>query len=275
MFLYDYYRVLFLLLLAFLLMLIERRLRRNPALSPPSRWKRLIAVFFIVMTLAFFLDNAVNPTSQLYGKVFFKGSPEGKMVALTFDDGPSPYYTWKLLALLREKGVKANFFLIGREAEKYPELVRRIVKEGHSIGNHTYTHANLLERRKTTVRKEILRCDEVLESITGQKPLLFRPPHGFRRPVVSSISSELGHVQVDWSVCPRDWIRPGAKRMLRLMAKKVRPGSIILLHDGGGDRSQTLEVVPIIIDELRGLGYRFVTIEEMLDLPSRSTIPGG
>jgi peptidoglycan/xylan/chitin deacetylase (PgdA/CDA1 family) len=216
--------------------------------------------------MGFLLDNAVNPTSQLYGKVFYQGPPEGKLAALTFDDGPNPYYTWKLLRVLREKSVKANFFLIGREVEKYPELARRILREGHSIGNHTYTHANLLERRKKTIVKEIVKCDVVLEAVTGRKPLLFRSPHGFRKPVVSQISQQLGHYQVDWSLCPRDWLRPGTKRMLKLVLKKVRPGTIILLHDGGGDRSQTVEVVPLIIDRLRERGYQFVTIEELLDL---------
>lgn len=222
-----------------------------------------------IVGAAFLTTNAVLPTSYLYGEVCYEGSRTEKLVALTFDDGPNPPYTGQILDVLDSYGVEATFFLVGKNVEKYPEMAREIVERGYQVGNHTYTHPDLLKLDRIQVDKEIDTASKIIESVTGVAPRVFRPPHGFKDPVVLEEARERNLQVVQWSVMARDWQNPGAQVIADRIIKKVRNGSIILLHDGagieqGGDRSQSAAATEMIIKKLQEQGYRFVTVDELL-----------
>lgn len=237
-------------------------------LRRPVRLGLSVAVLGIIAGFVLTL-NAVLPTNHFYGPVYSEVRTSQKLVALTFDDGPYPPYTGQLLDLLKEKQIPATFFVIGQNAEKYPELVRRIAAEGHQLGNHTYNHVDLLKADRQAIINEIDKTNQVLAGITGVVPHVIRPPHGFRDAVVMDIMAERKLKVVEWSVASRDWVNPGAEVIAERTLGKVKNGSVILLHDGDGiaqalPRSQTIAATRIIIDRLLAEGYRFVTVDEIL-----------
>lgn len=184
-----------------------------------------------------------------------------RKIALTFDDGPHPQYTRELLAVLRKQNVKATFFLVGEMAERYPQLVRAELADGHSVGNHTYHHVNLTRISPGYVATEIAACDEVLESITGKPAHIFRPPGGDYDDNVVEVCEALGHTMVLWTDDPGDYARPGPEVIRRRILDRARSGGIILIHDGV---QQTIDVLPDVIQKLKKRGYEFITIDEML-----------
>ncbi|MDH7601533.1 MAG: polysaccharide deacetylase family protein [Armatimonadota bacterium] len=191
-----------------------------------------------------------------------KGDPSKKQVAITFDDGPHPTYTPKLLAILDAFDAKATFFLVGEKAEKYPQLVRMIMSGGNSIGNHTYHHVNLTKIPIEDVATEIKACGKVLQSITGQAPHLFRPPGGDYDRNVIQAATALGYITVLWTDNPGDYTSPGVKTIESRILDSIDNGSIILLHDG---IRQTIDVLPQILRYLKSKGYELVTIDQMLE----------
>lgn len=218
----------------------------------------------IILTLC-----AVLPENNVFGRVFFESPTTKKMVALTFDDGPYSPYTEQMLDVLQEYHVPATFFIVGQNAEKNPELVARIAREGHQLGNHTYHHVDLLKGDRATVAEEIDRTSQVIKNITGTAPHVVRPPHGFRDPAVMGMMAERGLKVVEWSVMSRDWTNPGVEVIVDRTVKKVKNGSIVLLHDGDGialqaSRIQTVEATRRIIQTLSAQGYLFVTVDEIL-----------
>jgi len=213
--------------------------------------------------------SAVLPENHVFGTVFSQVDTKHKIVALTFDDGPYPPYTGQILDILKENNIRATFFVIGQNAEKHPDLVRRIYDEGHQIGNHTYHHIDLLKADRPLVVAEIERTNRVVQEITGQRPKVVRPPHGFRDPVVLEVMAEHGLKVVEWSVMSRDWVNPGVDEIVNRILSKVRNGSVILLHDGDGiaaqaSRAQTVEATRLIIRKLQAEGYEFITVDEIL-----------
>lgn len=183
---------------------------------------------------------------------------ETKKVALTFDDGPSPLYTERLLDGLKERGVVATFFVTGENAESYPELIRREQADGHLIGNHTYSHIELTSGNKDVFRAELVKTNEILESLTGEKVTCIRPPYGSWD---KSLEKELNMFPVLWNVDPLDWCTADAGLVASRVLKKVEDGDIILLHDYY-DTSVTAALM--IVDELKKQGYEFVTVEGIL-----------
>jgi len=217
----------------------------------------------------FSLSNAVLPTSLFYGAVVYQGPSAEKLVALTYDDGPNPPYTLQILDILDKYSVKATFFLVGKNVATYPEVARTIVQRGHQVGNHTFHHEDLLKLNRTQMDKEIDDTADIIKVTTGVSPKVFRPPHGFRDPVVLEQAKARNLRVIQWSVMPRDWKKPGAKVIAERVVSRVSNGSIILLHDGdglnhGGDRSQSVTATELIIQRLQQQGYRFVTIDELL-----------
>lgn len=183
-----------------------------------------------------------------------------RCVALTFDDGPDPMYTPKLLDLLREKGVKATFFVIGKRAEQYPEIVRRAWAEGHLIGNHTWSHyplfCFLLPRR---LRSEIERCDESIRRGCGFRSRFFRSPVGLRHPLLAPYLESRGLEYISWRVRTLDTFITNSGILARRILNKTASGDIILLHDHLPRGTEAmLEALPHVIDELRGRGFEFV-----------------
>lgn len=229
-----------------------------------------IGLAFVGITAGAFLTLcAVLPQNHVFGQVFFESQTSKKAVALTFDDGPYSPYTEELLDILKEYQVPATFFVVGQNAEKYPEVVRRIVNEGHQLGNHTYHHVDLLKIDQKTIAEEIDRTNQVIKNITGIAPHIVRPPHGFRDPIVMEIMKERGLKVVEWSIMSRDWTNPGAEVIVDRTVSKVKNGSIILLHDGDGiaskaSRQQSVEAARRIIQTLSAQGYTFVTVDEIL-----------
>jgi len=201
----------------------------------------------------------------------YRGNPELPEIALTFDDGPSSVYTAQILAILKREGVSATFFVIGSNASHYPELVAQEVQQGHVVGNHTWSHANLKNLSSAAVRNELQGTSSEIYADTGVYPVVFRPPGGNFNSSVQAIAASLGLSTVLWNVDPRDWSRPGSDAIIKTVLNTTHNGSIILLHDGGGDRSQTVAALPTIIATLVQRGFQFVTIPQMIHhLP-----PGG
>jgi peptidoglycan/xylan/chitin deacetylase (PgdA/CDA1 family) len=185
-----------------------------------------------------------------------------RAVALTFDDGPNPDATPLILDALAERGVKATFFILGRHAERWPDLVARVAAEGHSIGNHGYFHRKLHFKSPAYVRNDLELGTTAIEQAANVRPRLFRAPHGFRNPWVTPIARSLGQRTVGWSLGVWDSDRPGVDVIVKRTVEGAEPGSILLLHDGDGydpegDRTQTAHAVPLIIDRLHAAGYRF------------------
>lgn len=200
-----------------------------------------------------------------------RGDPGRKWVALTFDDGPHPEYTPGILRLLKQYQVKATFFLVGEMAEKYPELVTAELTDGHSIGNHTYHHVSLTKMPQEYVATEIKACGEVLQSITGKAPRLFRPPGGDYSDSIAETVEALGYRLILWTDDPGDWASPGQQVILKRTLSAVNNGAIILIHDG---IQETLDILPTILQAVKAQGYELVTIDQMLPGHGVGSRPG-
>jgi peptidoglycan-N-acetylglucosamine deacetylase len=201
--------------------------------------------------------------------VYRRGNPRTKRIALTFDDGPSPDFTPQVLETLERYNVKATFFLLGRNVERFPELARRIVGNGHAIGNHSYSHANLTRLRPEHVRQEISRAETVISSATGVRPTLFRAPFGKLNRTVVKEAGAAACAVIQWSLSPRDWAMPADRRLVRRVVSRARNGTIVLLHDAGShaaveNRANTVAALPSIIEVLRADGFEFVTVPELV-----------
>lgn len=210
------------------------------------------------------------------------GARQDKVVALTFDDGPDPKVTPAILDILAEKGVRASFFVIGANATAEPDIVRRIYAEGHDLGNHTYTHPDLAEIPSAEVDFELNATQRALEATVGVRTLLFRPPYvgdiapetvSHMRPLLNATA--LGYVTVSSGIDPIDWGAKSAADIIDGAVKQIEAGegSVVLLHDSGGDRRYTISALPRMIDALRARGYTFVTIPELLKLPRDQLMP--
>ncbi len=226
-------------------------------------------------------DPDPNRGFPTYPILYHQGAGGEHEVALTFDDGPDPTWTPKILDILKARGVKAAFFLLGTQAEQYPNLVRRIVAEGHEIGNHTYTHSNLAEISEQQIRIELNATQRLIESITGHSTTLFRPPYNAdstpstleELEPLKLVQDELGYLIVLEKIDPEDWARPGTDVIVDRVKELRRDGSILLLHDAGGNRQQTVEALPKIIDWLQTRGDRIVSLSELLNIPHDDLMP--
>jgi peptidoglycan-N-acetylglucosamine deacetylase len=209
--------------------------------------------------------GAFHRNSPVFGRALGRLPDGDKQVALTFDDGPNPVATPRILDTLRAERVPATFFLLGRHVERWPALARRVADEGHALGNHGYHHRKLHLRGPGYVRLDLLLGTDAIVQAAGRRPPFFRAPHGFRNPWVTPIARELGQRTIGWTLGVWDTDCPGPDVIVRRTVDGCQPGSIVLLHDGDGydpdgDRTQTAEALPLIIRELRERGYRFVSL---------------
>ncbi len=229
--------------------------------------------------------GARHPRAQVFGRTICRTNSARKL-ALTFDDGPNPAITPKLLDLLDCYNAKATFFVIGRYVRECPELVQETVARGHEVGNHTELHPNLLWLNPTKVRVELRLCHDAIRGALGAPPRWFRPPFGFRNPWVIPAARELGYRTVMWTLLPGDWrekspewliqrLQPIADHAKRSLGKPAaaRTGDVLCLHDGGhrelnGDRSRTLAALEHWLPRWRDLGLEFVTIGEAVSTPA-------
>jgi peptidoglycan/xylan/chitin deacetylase (PgdA/CDA1 family) len=180
-----------------------------------------------------------------------------RFIALTIDDGPSPVYTPQVLQVLEKYGVLATFSMVGENVSNYPALAREVAGAGHTIINHTWDHARLTALSVARQQAEIARATDAIHTATGVQPRMFRAPYGvWTRAALAYCASER-LTPLDWSVDPRDWSRPGVREIVSTIMRTTRSGSIILEHDGGGDRSQTVAALKVVLPRLIGEGYRF------------------
>lgn len=213
--------------------------------------------------------QTMSPTGQWYGRTFV-GLPAGSMkLALTYDDGPNDPHTLRLLEVLARHDVRSTFFLMGRYVKRRPDIVRELSRAGHVIGNHTFSHPNLIFASARRTRTELERCQQTLNDAVGEHSRLFRPPFGGRRPGTLRIARNLGLEPIMWNVTGYDWRGKPAQYVEQKVRARVRGGDVILLHDGehaafGADRSQTVIATDRLITRFKAEGYEFVTIPEMM-----------
>lgn len=197
-----------------------------------------------------------------------------KVIALTFDDGPNEPYTSQILKILKEHQVPATFFLLGENAQKYPNIVKEIDSEGHLIGNHTTNHKRfLMLKTPTAITQDIDTTNEIIGKLIGKRPKFFRPPYGFRSFWGARILSIKGYQIVTWNDMTSDWAKVSSEKITIDIIRRAKPGTIIDLHDGSedpknADRSTTVKAVGEIIDLLQSEGYKFVRLDELLKKPA-------
>lgn len=215
--------------------------------------------------------NLPNGLPQAVGVSHSRGRTNLPYIAMTFDDGPHPQNTPRLLDMLRERNIKATFYVIGRSVNMYPHIVRRMVAEGHEIGNHTWTHRKLTALSDSSVRMEMDRTRDVIISACGVKPRTMRPPYGaLRQNQRAWIYKEYGYPTILWNVDPEDWRRPGLSVVTSRILNNTRNGSIVLAHDL---HKPTVDAMPATLDGLLRRGFKFVTVSQLLALnPSPSGV---
>jgi peptidoglycan/xylan/chitin deacetylase (PgdA/CDA1 family) len=191
--------------------------------------------------------------------------PEKKVIALTFDDGPWPSSTAKVLDILKKNNIKGTFFVVGQNVKNYPDLTKRVVTDGHTIANHTWHHW-YHHMNPQVAAYEVANTTDIIYQTTGVKTSLFRPPGGNMRNGVAAYAKSNKYAVIMWSSDSMDYSRPGVPRLINNIFREAKPGGIVLMHDGGGDRSHTVKALPEIISKFRKQGYEFVTVPELLEM---------
>ena len=242
--------------------------------SATMTWPETIGVSLVPITAstAAFYYACVVPSSQVLGPVLVRGPAESKSVALTFDDGPAPPFTTKILDILRDYKVPATFFVCGKNVERSPAVLERIKAENHTIGNHTYSHPFLYFKTQKRITEEIDRTQTIIERVTGERPKLFRPPYGSRWFGLFPALRERKMPLIQWSDAGFDWRKGyGPAEIARRALKNLTAGSVILLHDGHNafrpdqfDRASTVAALPTIIEGARKAGLTFVPVQRFL-----------
>lgn len=235
-----------------------------------------IGVVFLVLFGISYTTSAMDKGRPYYeekGYVMWEIKTDEKVIALTFDDGPHPTYTPQVLDLLKKYDAKATFFVIGERVEKYPEVVSRMGTDEHEIANHTYTHPLTISPAK--LKEELEKTNDIVHKITGTYPIFYRPVGGQYNDKIINTAIDEGYKVIMWSwhQDTEDWKRPGTKKIVKKVLSGVKPGNIVLFHDSGGDRSQTIKALEEILPELQRQGYRFVTVSELIEIHSMSLHP--
>jgi peptidoglycan/xylan/chitin deacetylase (PgdA/CDA1 family) len=236
-------------------------------------------------------ELAEAPGNQVFGATVVSGPVNRKVVALTFDDGPNPPYTSRILSVLEREHVHATFFLVGRAVRDYPQTAAREVRDGDAVGNHTWSHEHLILLTPAQLRRSLERTDAAIYRATGVHTRIMRPPFGARDWLVLDQVRRLGYTPIMWSVpLPRDWEDPPARVIAARVLPYVHDGSIIVLHDGNRgidcaaahvapklcDRRSDIEATQLIITALKRRGFRFVTVPQLLALKGPThTLPRG
>jgi len=225
-----------------------------------------LLVGILVAAFCVFFDEAVIVRKG----TFYRGSPTSKVVALTFDDGPSPIWTPQILDELKRAGVKATFFMIGEHVAKYPDIARRVASEGHEIENHSWDHHVLIYYKDAELKWEIKDTERIIKEVTGRTTHFFRPPKAWISNKEKEQIKNMGYKVVLWSLNAKDWVTFDDKYIINYIVRNVRPGDIILFHDSGGvfgveggSRDETVRSIYRLTEKLREKGYGFVTISEL------------
>jgi peptidoglycan-N-acetylglucosamine deacetylase len=188
-----------------------------------------------------------------------------RIVAITFDDGPNPQYTPQILEIFSEAKAKATFFMIGEQMKNHPVVVKQVAEQGHEIGNHTFSHPKLSQLSIDDCLEEIEQTEKLAEELAGRKPVVFRPPYLDYNQDTVSILQQKGYPMIGaLNLEAQDWEQPGVEHILNKSRDVVKNGSILIFHDGYGDRSQTIEAVRLLVSELTSQDYQLVTVSELL-----------
>nr|WP_174783583.1 polysaccharide deacetylase family protein [Dolichospermum sp. UHCC 0259] len=194
--------------------------------------------------------------------------PEKKVIALTFDDGPWPSSTAKVLDILKKNNIKGTFFVVGQNVKNYPDLTKRVVTDGHIIANHTWHHW-YHHMNAQAAAYEVANTTDIIYQTTGVKTSLFRPPGGIMSNGVAAYAKSNKYAVIMWSSDSMDYARPSVPKLINNIFREAKPGGIVLMHDGGGDRSHTVKALPEIISRFRKQGYEFVTVPELLEMQNQ------
>jgi len=209
--------------------------------------------------------NALPTEGGLSAATSSRSGPDRRLVALTFDDGPWPGQTDEVLRIFENQGARATFFMVGDRARAYPQLVRKVVGAGHLVGGHTLEHRRLAVLEPEEVRRQMVEGSNAITDVTGVAPTWFRPPYGAINRETMRQTQALGLRLAMWDIDTGDWRDPGVKKIVSRVMTEVENGSVIVLHDGGGDRRQTIAALPEIIRGLKERGYVLVTMQELAD----------
>jgi peptidoglycan-N-acetylglucosamine deacetylase len=229
----------------------------------PFRVRALAAAMTLLLsTLAPLAAHATGGNVTVSPRILSSTVSSHKVVALTFDDGPS-IYTPEVLALLRRFHAHATFFVIGLQAAMNPGEVRAELQDGNNVGDHSFTHPNLQALSDSQVAWQLQTTQDAIRSASGSPTHWFRPPYGAVDQRVSSIAASLGLQTVVWSVDPKDWTLPGADAIASRVLSAIQPGSIVIMHDGGGNRSESVAALATILPALESRGYRTVTLDDL------------
>ncbi|HEY8909368.1 MAG TPA: polysaccharide deacetylase family protein [Desulfosporosinus sp.] len=229
--------------------------------------RKLVLTFLLLITVGSLLSiiqRSTIPSLVRAPGTYYMAHTQEKVIALTFDDGPDPVDTPDVLDILKEQEVRATFFVLGQAAQSNPALLKRLVTEGHEIGNHSFKH----DYQQLHLVEEMNQTDKEVFAATGTHTYFYRPPGGIVSKNQLETIKRNGHVVALWSVDSKDWRNPGIKQIVDNVTKDVFPGAIILMHDGGYQRTQTVKALGPIIVALRDQGYRFVTLSQLKALDS-------
>ncbi len=223
--------------------------------------KRFVSLLFVLLfVLSFILPCFATEDTNVY-RCHENSSMK---IALTFDDGPHPRYTPQILDILKKYDVHATFFLIGENVELYPDLAKRILDEGHEVGNHTFTHTKISDTSKEQLKKEIEQCERILFELTEYQPVLFRPPQGRLDSKVESLAQMFDYKVILWNIDTRDWAHESPEAIKKNVITNIESGSIILMHDFIAHNSPTPKALELFIPRLLEEGYTFTVVSDLL-----------
>jgi len=234
----------------------------------------IIFIFFVflfigagILWFCVFFDQAILTRRG----TLYRVKTDKRKIALTFDDGPSPIWTSQILYELKKEGIKATFFMSGRHVKMYPEVARKVAEEGHEIENHGYAHNVLLYYRQEEIEEEIKYTEHIIQQVTGRITKYFRPPKAWLLGGIKEKIKDLGYNVVLWSLNSKDWVTFDARRIVNVISRRIKNGDILLFHDSGGvfkteggDRSQTVAAIPLLVRELDKKGFEFVTVDQLV-----------
>ena len=245
----------------------------GPGERPGAWWRRPGTALAAAAALCVFVFGAgiggalAQPAGSAPVRLIRSVPVPVKAVALTFDDGPSPEYTPQVLALLKEYGARATFFVVGLEIARFPGIAKEEAAAGMELGNHGFRHLSLVGLDPSTIETEVLPVEQEITAITGERPVLYRLPKGRSDSAALRALTDMGYTIVYWSIDTRDYTgRRAAATIAAQVEKQVRPGSIVILHDGGGNRQQTVDALRMFLPVLKKEGYQMVTVSQLLEM---------
>jgi peptidoglycan/xylan/chitin deacetylase (PgdA/CDA1 family) len=239
-----------------------------------SHWLIFVLASMFALTIGFISYYEYHGVGSQEG--ITRRVHKGPYVSITFDDGPSPKYTPQILDILKQHDVKATFFVVGKHVKKYPDIVKRMVAEGHDVGNHTYNHRDLVPATKATILKELRKTDEIIKDTVSVNTTLFRPPRGVYNQAARKTLVEEGYEIILWSLSSCDWRPNSPAGILKRIKRFTKNGTIILFHDSGalvrkegGQRGNTVKALPMVIEYLKEQDYKILPIRELIALDNQ------